>query len=355
MGLPNLSKPEGDRQSWIQEESLALGRWLLEAELLVTHQDADLDALFSLVLAQLFRTTLGKAELPVAFVPGSVREFKKKVVGLDIGTARGLRSAGQGVMLKASGAGGSSCMALLRLLDEEEYDILKTVVSEISKSDEDPRARSTAMRTLDEIAGEVIRLRPHDKELHMEVKSVLNSRRSILFCTSIYDTFQSLRAAGVSDLGLYNFVCEWVNGALTRGRRRKNIRLADSEMPDARRLFNGRLVVLPMGLGVDASKTLEKQGAELTLYCRSIGGNNKHWTLVLHRAPGALINLDELFTDRMEEFEDICIKDFLVGWTAEKGGGLRIGKAEDIQAIRERFIDKVIRILEPWMASPVHE
>ncbi len=353
MGLPNQRKPENETDSWIQEERLALGYWLKEAEQLVTHADADLDALFSLVLAQLYRTTLGKEEIPVAFVPGSVRDLPKGTVALDVGVGRGIYNTKSGGALIKASVVGSACLAILRLLPHEEYDILKTMVSEISKSDEDSRGRNTAMRTMDEIVGFVRRMRPEDRELHSELRSMLNTKRSTLFCTSIYDMFQSLRSANTSDQGLYSFVYEWVQGTLLRGRRRRFLRTAD-EPVDVVKLFNGRLAVLPLGGGVDMSKLLEKLGAELTLYCRSIDESGKHWTMVLHRAPDSHINLEKLFGDRMNDFDGICIKEFLVGWTAEKGGGVWLGGQEDIHQFRDRFIERVIGILEPWMASPRH-
>ncbi len=350
MGSPNQAKPQ-DRFAAIAEESFALSHWLTNAEKFVTHVNADLDALLSVVLAQVFRTAHGLSLVPVEFVPGGIHNFPTGVLALDIGPDRGLRSTPQGgMMVKSSATAGSACMAILRTLPLEEQNILHALVKEISKSDED--GRNAPFRALDELYEDMVCARPDDIDMHEILNKELKKKKAGLFCTSVYDQFHSLKRSGWKDHMMYDFVSDWVGGMLSRGRDRNRVQLVTNNWIDVRKVFGGKLAILSMGGLMGDSRIAHKQGAELTLYCGMLRSNPNNWALVLNKGSGH-VDLEGLFRDRMNDFPNIGIRPTMVGWSS-KGGGVWVRSRGEMESIRERFIKRVVDILTPWYASPRH-
>jgi hypothetical protein len=329
MSLPAISRPAVDEQldRLKREESFALREAVRRADRLVTHESPDLDALLSLALAQLYRSRFNGTgdDLPIAFVPGNCRDFPKGTLALDIGDARGLRSTPSGgMMLKASQAGGSCCTAVARLLRDDDYNIIETFIREVSLTDEDKEM------------GTIQRIRSKYK--------LWANERDALICTSIFDIFQSLRYTSY-DFELYQIFRRLVEGILIRGHKRRFFHERNS-WEGVETYYNGRFAVLPVYASIYHAKVLENHGVEVSLYMVPLKSKRDVWSLAIHRAPKALMNLEELFHGKMTDFSGIFMNEFFVGWGA-KGGGLNATESE-ARLIRDNFIQRVKNVLEPW-------
>lgn len=330
-----LSRTEdAEEDSNIKHEVIAIEQQVLNATKLVTHVRADLDALISLVLAQIFRDIKGLEHLPVFFEPGGRMDFERGVLALDIGIARGLRSTQEGgFMIKSSSVGGSCCMAMLRLLPKTEQDILKTLVEEISLTDEDQEGRNTVSRVVD---------------INTDWRN--NQIKNALLCTSIFDVFQSLRDQ-CQDHELYEIVLKWIYGTLNRGMRRKEIRESNPWL-GVNMAFGGRLAILPIGASIYQAKYLEKHGVEFTIHGRGIIGKNNKWSLGLHKAQTSAADLIELFGEKVIDLPGIYIGTRFIGWTV-KGGSLSCSE-QQFRIMRDRLIAIAKEVLCGWFSALKH-
>jgi hypothetical protein len=333
MALPAESRPLRDEylERLKREEVFALQEAVMRADHLVTHESPDLDALVSVALGQLYRRFNGASrDVPVSFVAGNVRDFQRGVLALDIGEGRGLRSTPSGgFMLKASTAGGSSSMAVARILRDDDFRIIEPFVQEISTSDED-KDKGTIERIWSKH-----RLWPHGED------------RNALMVTSIFDMFQSLRCSSYN-FELYDLFLRLMEGVLIRGHRKKFSK-ERNPWDGVQTYYGGRLAVLPIGASIYQAKALEQQGVEVSLYTMPVRSMRDTWSMAVHRADHVAMNLAELFQGRMGDFPKIYIGERLVGWGV-KGGGLKALET-DARLIRDRFIARVKNVLGPWYSS----
>lgn len=336
MGLPAESQPtETDRTLNIKRESFALGEAVMRAERFVTHENPDIDALLSVALAQLYRRFMGeRSDLPISFVPGGTRDFQKGTLALDIGIARGLRSYPSGGMsLKASIAGGSSCMAVARLLREDDYKSIKTLVEEVSLCDESGEGNTVE---------------------RLWVKHRLwryGDDKNVLLVTSVYTMFHDLRFT-LHDFELYELFVKWVDGILIRGHKRRASK-QKNPWDNVEVFYNGRYAILPIGGSIYQARSLEQQGVEVSLNAVPMRNMQRDsWSLALHRAPQASLNFTDLFQGKMDDFPGVFVSDFFVGWGA-KGGPYK-GTESEFRILRDRFIERTKEVLGPWYTSPQH-
>lgn len=340
---------DNDRLVEAQRESFGLLNEIVHAKQLVTHQRADMDALFSVAMVLLLRRLKGLQPIPVSFVPGS-QDIGKNVLALDMGPARGLRStAGGGFSIKASHADGACCMAVLRTLAhagfDEEYHALEMLVREISITDEDSQGRNTVQRVVDE---SLSNLRNTTEEKALVYKSLIKSK-SQLICTSMFHMFGLLRAKYTDD-ELLRIVCDLVDEEVKFRKRKRNLPL--DPFNGVEFLFGRKLAITPVGAGREVTEYLEKHGVDVTLYSCPISPNKDKWVLVLHKARNAVIDLEGLFSGRMDDFPNIAINGMLVGW-GSKGGGL-IANDLEIRRLRKQFIQRVVEVMGPWHMSRNH-
>ncbi len=334
MALPaeSQSLEEARLERIKREEVFALQEAVMSAERLVTHESPDLDALTSLAIAQLYRRFNNAShDVPIAFVAGGIRDFPRGTLALDIGDARGLRSTPSGgLMLKASSAGGSSSMAVARILRDDDYNILETLVKEISQHDEDHREKGTIDRIWSRH-----RLWPYTAD------------RSALIRTSVFDIFQSLRRSSF-DFELYELILRIIEGTLIRGHKRR-LFMTRNPWDGVETYYGGRFAILPIGASIYQARALEQQGVEVSLHTVPIKKKRNTWSMALHRAHRVAMNLAELFRGRTGDFPGIFMNESLLGWGV-KGGGLPATEPE-VQIIRDRFIARMKSVLGPWYSS----
>lgn len=317
------------------EETFALSRAVLDARTLVTHVQADQDALASVVLAQLHRDIHGVPFAEVNFVPGSIKDFSKDKLALDIGDARGIRSTPRGgMMIKASAAGGSCCLAVLRLLPKEERSVLAPYIEEISLADES--GQSTALRMA--------------KKYRIWGNEV---DRAALTQTSTGFQFQAQRRV-MSDYRMYENMWADIYGRLQLGDERKSALSIKDPWKDVMSLFGGRFAVLPVGASLNHAQLLESFGVEVTFHTRALYVTKDCWSLGFHRSNSAnqALNFEELFQGLLKDFPGICVKPFFVGW-GSKGGGLKCSEVE-MRAIRDRILNHVQIQLGIWYGALRH-
>lgn len=282
-------------------EPFDVGRTVVSAKTLATHIRPDLNALLSVWICQRIRRQEGIPLAEIAFVPASTTQVPKGTFAVDVGYGRGIVKCGEGWSLKRSSIKGSSCMALYRVLPDEDRNALEPLVQAISDADEE---------------GDNVHTTLLKEEVHGTRKWDNTVLRKKVLATTMWSVYHNLYQV-MTDVDLLEFWEPVFDGLLLSSIKEKEAAHA-SAIAEYR--FGGRLAVLPHDAPLLSSRAAYENGALLTLFSSNLG--NGRWVLGLSRKPGEearFIDLDKYRRELKHYLPDMFIHPggWMAGWTVK--------------------------------------